>query len=393
MTELTESEALRRALVAEKHAQATGLLKATGIDCWLTFCREGSDLLLPFLTGNEYIAGLAGLMLFADGSSVAVVADYDASQVNGVFDEVHAYSLDWKEPFLEVLQRRRPQTIAINYSESDHGIDGLTHGLYRRLDETLGGLGHPVRLISSAPVAEVVRAAKTPAEVERIRRACEITQRIFDDLTGMLRPGLTEVQIAEIIQERMQTYQVGPAWEAAICPSVSSSKSARGHVAPGTTRIEAGDGVAVDFGVVYEGYISDLQRTWYIKKPGETTAPAEFQRQFNAVRDAIQAAEAVLRPGVTGREVDTPARKVIESRGYRFSHALGHQIGRTVHDGGLLLGPDNARYADRTGGTVAAGMVFTLEPVIGPIGLEENVVVTETGFDYLIPPQRALYLV
>jgi Xaa-Pro aminopeptidase len=391
--ELTEAEALRHALVREKHEQATSLLAANGIDCWLTFCREGSDLLLPFVTGAEYIAGLSALMLFADGSSAAVVADYDVQQVSGLFEEVHAYSLDWKEPFLETLSRRSPGTIAVNYSETDHGVDGLTHGLHRRLDETLGALGHSVRMVSSAPVAGPVRAIKTPAEIERIRRACEVTARIFDDVTGMARPGLTEWEVADLIRERMQSYQVEPAWEAAICPSVTGSKSPRGHAPPTAARIESGEVMAIDFGVRYEGYVSDLQRSWYFRKLGERQPPPEVQRQFDAVRDAISLAEAALRPGVTGVEVDTAARELIERRGYRFTHALGHQIGRTVHDGGLLLGPNNARYADRSGGTVAAGMVFTLEPVIGQIGLEENVVVTDTGCEYLVAPQRELYLI
>jgi Xaa-Pro aminopeptidase len=239
----------------------------------------------------------------------------------------------------------------------------------------------------------MVRAVKTPAEIERIRRACEVTARIFEDVTGMVRPGLSEWDVADLIRERMQSYQVEPAWEAAICPSVTGSKSPRGHAAPTATRIERGEVMAIDFGVRYEGYISDLQRSWYFRRPGESQAPVEVQRQFDAVRNAISLAEAELRPGVTGVEVDTPARELIERRGYRFTHALGHQIGRTVHDGGLLLGPNNARYADRSGGAVAAGMVFTLEPVIGQIGLEENVVVTETGCEYLVAPQRDLYLI
>lgn len=72
---LTEAQRLRRELVAEKHAQAVALLNEHGIDCWLTFAREGSDLLLPFVTGGEYIVGTSTLMLFANGPSVAIVAD------------------------------------------------------------------------------------------------------------------------------------------------------------------------------------------------------------------------------------------------------------------------------------------------------------------------------
>src|SRR6476660_2827856 len=111
MAELTETQRERLALVAEKHVQAMGYLRETGVDCWLTFSREGSDLLLPFVMGGEYLVGTAALMLFADGSSVAVVADYDVSQVEGAFDAVHGYSLDWTEPFQTILKERNPARI------------------------------------------------------------------------------------------------------------------------------------------------------------------------------------------------------------------------------------------------------------------------------------------
>ena len=389
----TEEQTLRRALVAEKHAQATALLPAHGLDCWLTFSREGSDLLLPYVMGGEELVGTAALMLFADGPTVAIVADYDVGQVEDHFETVLPYSLDWQGPLREILNERKPARIGINFSEHDHGTDGLTHGLFLALIDALEPIGLAEALTTAEPVAAAVRATKTPAELERLRRAGEITQRIFEDITGMLKPGLTETEIAEIFRERMQTYEVGPAWEAAYCPSVFSSRSAGGHHAPGTTRIERGDGLRVDFGVRSEGYCSDLQRTWYLLRPGETAPPADFVRAFDTVHDGIRLAAETLRPGVTGQVVDAAARDPLAARGYTFTHALGHQLGRLAHDGGLLLGPDNARYGARSGGLVEAGMVFTLEPCVGPIGLEENVVVTETGCEFLVDPQEAVYLV
>ena len=321
------------------------------------------------------------------------MADYDVGQVEGAFDEVIPYSNDWRDPFLATLQERNPATIGINYAERDFGIDGLTHGLYRLLMETLRPIGFHDRLVSSEPVSGRVRAIKTPAEVERMRRACEITQRIFEDVTGMLKPGLTELDVWEIMQERMQTYGVGPAWEASFCPAVASSRSKRGHTAPGAVVLQPGDGLAVDFGVVYEGYCSDMMRSWYFRKPGESAPPAEMVHAFETVRDGIRMAAELLKPGVTGIEVDKPVRDYVAERGFTFTHALGHQLGRMAHDGGMVLGPDNARYGDRAAGTVEAGMVFTLEPVIAWVALEDDVVVTEDGCEFLHPSQDAIYVV
>ena len=126
MPELTEAESLRRALVAEKHDQAKTLLREQGIDCWLTFQREGSDCLLPVVLGVDELVSQSALMLFADGPSVAIVMDYDATVVEGIFDEVTAYSSTWRDPLLQTLRERDPDRIAINYDMHDDGIDGLT---------------------------------------------------------------------------------------------------------------------------------------------------------------------------------------------------------------------------------------------------------------------------
>jgi Xaa-Pro aminopeptidase len=201
------------------------------------------------------------------------------------------------------------------------------------------------------------------------------------------------MQVAEIIQERMDTYEVGPAWDGAYCPSVSSSKSRRGHVMPGTVVLEPGDGLAVDFGVRYEGYASDMMRSWYFAKPGETGPPDDMMRPFRAVQDGIQLAMELLKPGVRGYEVDDPVRRLVADRGFTFTHSLGHQLGRLAHDGGMGLAPNNERYGDRATGIVEAGMVFTLEPVVSWVALEDDVVVTDEGCEALVPPQREVYVV
>ena len=393
MAELTEAESLRRSLVAEKHDQAKGLLRDLGIDCWLTFQREGSDVLLPYVLGVDELVSQSALMIFADGSTVAIVMDYDATVVDGVFDEVIAYQSTWRDPLLTVLQERNPARIGLNYDLHDDGIDGLTHGQYLLLMDAVKPIGFDGRFESASPLTSLVRQIKTPEEVERMRRACEITTHLFGDVTSILKPGLTEWDIYEYLHDQMKTYNVKPSWDPAYCPGVMSSKRASGHTTPTQIKLEAGDGLRVDLGVITEGYASDLMRTWYIRKPGETTAPAEFQRAFDVVRDSIQLAADAIRPGLTGVEVDRVARSFVEKEGFEYFHATGHQVGTRAHDGGLLLGPDNERYGERSRGAIQQGMTFTLEPVFGPIGIEENVVVTAEGCSYLVPPQREIWLV
>ena len=393
MAALTEAESLRRALVAEKHDQARILLREQGIDCWLTFQREGSDCLLPFVLGVDELVSQSALMLFAVGPSVAIVMDYDVTVVEGIFDEAIAYSTTWRDPLLQTLRDRNPGRIAINYDMHDDGIDGLTHGQYLLLMDAVGPLGIADRFISASPVTSQVRQIKTPAEIERMRRACQITEQIFGDIGSMLKPGLTERDIYEMTHEQMKSYGVTASWDPAYCPGVVSSKRSSGHTPPTATPLEPGDGLLIDLGVIAEGYASDLMRTWYFRKPGESAPPPEFQRQFEVVRDAIQLAADTIRPGLTGVEVDNVVRGFVEKHGYSYFHATGHQVGIRAHDGGLLLGPDNQRYGERSRRVIQQGMTFTLEPVIGPIGIEENVVVTAEGCQHLVPPQREVFLV
>jgi len=173
---------------------------------------------------------------------------------------------------------------------------------------------------------------------------------------------------------------------------VMTSRRPAGHTPPTADKIRAGDGLQIDFGVFYEGYGSDLQRFWYFKKPGETGVDPKLQHAFETMRDAIRLATELIKPGVRGYEVDEPVRNYVAEQGYTYFHATGHQVGRMAHDGGLTLGPRNVRYGDRVMGELMPGMCFTLEPCIFDMGLEENIVVTEDGCDWLIAPQTEIYV-
>ena len=155
----------------------------------------------------------------------------------------------------------------------------------------------------------------------------------------------------------------------------------------------------MDFGVTVEDYVSDMQRTFYLLEKGETEAPADVMKGFNTIVESIEMARQVLKPGVLPVEVDTVARDYIVSRGYdEFPHGLGHQVGRFVHDGNALLGPAWEKYADKVYQPVEEGMVFTIEPRLrvpgrGDATIEEMVVVTKDGAEFLGKPQKEIILV
>jgi Xaa-Pro aminopeptidase len=165
---------------------------------------------------------------------------------------------------------------------------------------------------------------------------------------------------------------------------------------PGDTILHRGHLLQADFGVEKEGFVSDLQRTWYLLDEGQVEPPAAVRAAWEAARRALEAGREALRPGARGWEVDQAARDALTSAGYtEYMHAFGHHIGRTVHDGATILGPRWERYGDSVERRVETGNVFAIElgvsvPDHGYIGCEEDVLVTSEGTEFLCEPQAAL---
>ena len=155
----------------------------------------------------------------------------------------------------------------------------------------------------------------------------------------------------------------------------------------------------VDFGVKVGGYCSDMQRTWYFCRPGETEAPEAVVHGFETIREAIRLAGEAVAPGKPGHEIDAVARGHITDAGYpEYQHALGHQVGPSAHDGVGLLSPTWERYGERSHLSIEVGQIYTLEPRLpieghGIATMEELVVVTADGCRYLTEPQTELYVI
>ena len=201
------------------------------------------------------------------------------------------------------------------------------------------------------------------------------------------------------MQSEAATAGAEPAWDRSQCPIVSTGPdSMLGHAAPSSRlKLEPGRILHIDFGVRKDGYCSDLQRAWYLPESGESQPPRPVTKAFETVVRAIHAAAAVLKPGVTGWEVDQVARKIVVEDGYpEYQHATGHHVGRSAHAGGCVLGPQWRRYGRTPHYTAEPGNVFTLELGIddvdgrGYLGLEEMVVVTKKGCEFLSRPQTTI---
>ncbi|HXF47966.1 MAG TPA: Xaa-Pro peptidase family protein [Verrucomicrobiae bacterium] len=381
-------------MIAEKLAQAVEILKEKKIDSWLTFVRETEVIPDPAYDyfGSSMIVWQAAFLVSAKGEKIAIMGHYDTENFKrmGVYDKIIGYHQDFAPFLLEELKRLDPKTVAINYSPDNNLSDGLTYGMFLLLDKVLQGTPYRDRLISAEPVISALRGRKLPGEVAKIKEAIKITEKIWQELLGWLKAGVTEKQVDAFVAERSGAYNAPKSFASIIN---HGDKSPVGHVGPSDAKLEPGDIFHIDFGHRVDGYCSDLQRLAYFLKPGEKEPPTAVKKGFEAVKDTILKSKEALKPGAIGAEIDDLARKVIKSHGFPdYQHALGHQLGRAVHDGGTLLGPRWERYGQTPYGKVEKDNVFTLElevqiPGAGWVSLEEDLLVTTNGSEFLSTPQ------
>lgn len=387
----------------EKLEQATKILNEQNIDIWLTLVREtamNNDPILPFVSKVDFTA-LSGIMVMKNGKTVVLAGNNDAEGINQtqLYDEVITYNGNFKDALRELLERNKVTRLAANYSMEDVASDGLSHGLFLMLQEIVDCTNTRPEIVSAAPIISKLRGQKTTAEKKLIIEAINTAEHVFQDARHFIKEGVTEKEIHQFFTDRMKHYGVEPSWQASQCPGVMlGPKSIPGHNAPAEITACKGDVMDIDFGVLQDGYCSDLQRTYYILNDNEDCACEEVQRAFDTLKEAVRRAAEFMRPGVTGEEADAAARSYVVSQGYpSWNYALGHQVGRMAHDGGMILAPKWNRYSSRqVEQPMEAGMVFTLEPGIatsrGYVGIEEMVYITETGAEFLSSPQQEIYL-
>ncbi len=381
-------------------------METHGIDLWLVFTREESrDPLAADLAGGDAVARMALLFDRAKGRfrKTAIAASYDVTPLeeSGIYDEVIGYKREGIKPHLRrFADDLDPARIAVNTSRDMPIADGLTAGMRAYLEEVLGQ-DFADRFVSSEPLVASFRGRRLKGEVETLREAARHTDAMMRDALSRLaiNPGVTtERDVGEYLRSR--TAMVG-----ATVPFISVvTGPSRGHAEPSDRLIERGDLVRIDFGITLRGYSTDLQRTAYVLRIGETEPPEQIRKMWDVTRRAADRQIEAMKPGVSGTEIDAIARKTLEDAGYEGPpHGTGHAIGFVVHDVGPLLGPD---WPERYGTTVflklEEGQTFAVEPILYAdygdvgeihIGLEEDVVITSRGARPLHEPQRNLILI
>jgi len=228
------------------------------------------------------------------------------------------------------------------------------------------------RLVPTSNAVEALRERKDAAEISRMERAAAIADAALFEVLPLMSRGVTEEHFALELDTAMRR---GGAESTAFETIVAAGEnSAKPHHHPGSRRIDEGDPVVVDFGATFEGYRSDMTRTFCVGADPE----GELARIFAVVGESQAAGAAAVRPGISAKEIDDVCRQIIAEAGWaeRFEHGTGHGVGLDIHEAPTVSQLGTA--------ILAPGFVVTVEPGVylpghGGVRVEDTLVVTEDG--------------
>jgi Xaa-Pro aminopeptidase len=344
------------------------LLKERGLDGLLVSCPENRRYLSGFTAVDSHLNESSGFLLIGPEEAF-LLTDFryqEWAQAEASLFAVQVYKQGMAKLVAALLQQIGGQRFGFEASF-------LVYALYQKINQECQAAGLTVAWLPQENVVEQLRAIKDAEEVSLIRRSLGITERVMAQVGATLRPGLTEREVAWRLEQALhEAGAAGPSFP----PMVASGpNAARPHHDAGERRLQAGEPIIIDMGAVYQGYCSDMTRTFYLGEPD-----ARFKEVYATVRRAQVAAEEGLRAGLRSDEADGLARQVITAAGYgeAFGHSLGHGVGLAVHEA-----PSLSPVAERAV-VLQAGMISTVEPGIylpdwGGVRLEDMVLIQEDG--------------
>jgi Xaa-Pro aminopeptidase len=325
--------------------------------------KEPDALLISQPENLRYLSGFtgSGWLLISERKAVLAV------------DFLYAEQAKSESPDFEIIQIKQELHDWLPGLVSDLGWNKLgfeanlvSYDSYRKLSETIRIKQIDLDLVPTTGIVEQLRSIKEPEELMLITKAVEAADAAFEQAKAIIRPGITEKDIAwEIESILRQKGSEGVAFEIIVA---SGPNSALPHARPTEKAICSGEPVLIDMGARINGYCSDLSRTLFLGRANKT-----FQEIYNIVLKAQTSAMEGTTSEMTASQVDGLARTVIERAGYgdAFGHGLGHGVGLAVHE--------FPRLGLSSADSLASGMVFTMEPGIylarqGGVRIEDMVV-------------------
>jgi len=246
--------------------------------------------------------------------------------------------------------------------------EGVSYQQYMQLEELIPA---ECDLFCAPAIIEDLRQIKTPAEIAAIQKACEITDKAFEYILGKIKPGVTELELANELDFFMRKLGAsGTSFETIVA---SGYRSAMPHGVASEKKLENNELITFDFGCYYDGYVSDMTRTVALGAVDE-----ELRKIYDITLEAQKRVIDFVAAGKTVAACDAVARDYMGSFGYadKFTHSLGHGIGLEIHEGVIL--------SQNVTATLMENQVITDEPGIylsgkGGVRIEDDLIVTKDG--------------
>jgi len=259
--------------------------------------------------------------------------------------------------------------------------DYINHKEYKYIEKSLAGFV----LTDQNQEIERMRQVKDTNELLIMKKAAQIGDEAFAALLKYIKVGMSENHAKNYLEHTMKELGAsGASFETIIA---SGRRSAMPHGTASEKIIEDGDIVTVDFGCVYQGYCSDMTRTFFIGDCEKRVETAELREIYEIVNSARAAAVGAARAGITGRALDAVARDYIRAHGYGdyFGHGLGHGVGLNIHE------MPNANMRNEK--PLPVGAVITIEPGIyveglGGVRIEDTVIIEKNGCEIITCTDR-----
>ena len=390
------------------------VMRENDVDMWITVNREGFDDPLTEDFGKGYV-GSYGYYVFTDrgegrierailGVGTALVEDNGAYDIIGNADELKAF-----------VEERDPQTIALNYARNIGAADGLSYTSYQKLSEELGSK-YAERFVSAEKLASDFRSRRVASEIAAFAWAGEMSRNIAERAFSneVITPGKTTLaDVAWWMREQQFENNLGTSFG---MPSVYIT-GPDGFVALSNDHvIQRGDFLAIDWGVGYLNFFTDIKRQAYVLREGETHLPDSFQKAFDngrAVRDILK---QNIKAGRTAAETYDLLVEKINEAGFRYMEAFNqptddpdnidviigsHSVGNLGHGIGPSIAwfnPERMTYMIHPTNMFSIELfAYTAIPEWGGkklrIPLEDDAIVTERGVEWLYPVNQKVLLI
>lgn len=313
---------------------------------------------------RRYITGFTG------SSGVAVISANDAVFITDfryteqAAEQVKGFRIVKHEK--TIIEEVAAQVQEMNIQTLGFEKDDVTFGMYELYNEKVQAELKPV-----SGIIEKLRMIKSAEEIEILKDAAKIADDAFAHICTFIKPGVSELEVSNELEMFMR--KQGATSSSFDIIVASGERGALPHGVASAKIIQSGELVTLDFGALYNGYISDITRTVAVGEPSE-----QMREIYEITRAAQQKALEEIKPGMTGIEADAIARDYIKSKGYgeAFGHSTGHGIGLEVHEGPALSFRSETVLVPNMAVTVEPGIYV---PGVGGVRIEDDIIITEEG--------------